>query len=100
MADAVHPLASVTVAVYVVVAAGITVCAFPAKFPGVHTTFSAGVPPAGVELRFALDPAHKAFGAALAVIVTSVGSVTIAVTVEVHPLASDTTSVYVPPGKL
>jgi hypothetical protein len=49
LAEAVHPFASVTVAVYVVLAEGMMFCVFPLRLPGVHTTFSAGFPPAGFE---------------------------------------------------
>jgi hypothetical protein len=85
---AVHPLASVTMYVYV-----------PACSVNVPVPVYGDVPPVAVTVIVELSPLHK-ITVAVAVAVIIEGSVIVTVVVAVHPLASVTMYVYVPAGSV
>ena len=73
---AVHPFASVTVTVYVLLAAGVKFCGLPIILPGIQTMLYTGVPPPAFAVSVTGEPLHTDDGFALACIVSNEGSVT------------------------
>ena len=94
----VHPFASVTVAVYVVVVKGVTEGFEPASAPGFHTTVYGPVPPPGVTPRFVPVPLHTPTEAAATAVSCGAEAMT-KVTVVRQDIASVIVQVYVPPQR-
>src|SRR5688572_30292071 len=97
VAVAVHPLASVTVTVYVPAVRPVALALVPPE--GAQLYEYAGVPPPAVAVALPVFPPKQRTGVMVAETVSNVGCVIVTVAVLVHPLASVTVTVYVPAVK-